>query len=341
MSISLDLQCETFSPLGNISGRGIQKILGTPNLDRLRLVIRETVQNTWDARLRDGEAPRYCAGIRSLDTAQRELLLGSLLADIPPSGDTRRRISDLHKRERIHVLEISDYGTSGLGGPVRANMIESEGEVRDFVDFFRNVGSPRDINHGGGTYGYGKSSLYLMSRCRTIFAYSRTHIAQKPVSRIFGAAISDPFAHGRAKYTGRYWWGERQSDRVVDPVEGVQADRLSRALGMPPRSREDFGTTVLIVDPDFDHRSPRQAVDAIRESLLWYFWPKMIPRRRQGSPMKFEVTLDGQQTALPALKECPPLGAFSEAFNQILNEGTARAIESQRPIQLLGQLGLS
>ena len=47
---TLTRESEKYSHYGNISADGIQKLLGTPNLDRLQTVIRETVQNTWDAR---------------------------------------------------------------------------------------------------------------------------------------------------------------------------------------------------------------------------------------------------------------------------------------------------
>ena len=338
---SLDIQCETFSATGNISGRGIQKILGTPNLDRLRIVIRETVQNTWDARLEDNGATRYQARIRKLTPNQRNFLLHSLLADMPPSGSARSDLKLLREKEAIHVLEISDFGTTGLGGPVRANVAESRGETRNFVDFFRNIGSPRDTHHGGGTYGYGKSSIYMMSSCRTVFAYTRTRTAGKPVSRFLGAAISNPFTHGRTRYTGRYWWGEKRNDHVVDPIEGKAADRLSNSIGMPDRSADEFGTTLLIIDPNFEHRTREQAAEAIRQSLLWYFWPKMIPQKSRRPAMDFEVGLDDTSLDIPALKDCPPLAAFVEAYAQTKRENAGFNIECQKPVQMLGRLGLA
>ena len=122
------------------------------------------------------------------------------------------------------VLEIADFGTSGLGGPVHADVVE-EGEATDFVDFMRNIGSPRDTHLGGGTYGYGKTSLYRMSACSTILVHSRSRHGGRLVERFMGCQLGEPYAvrqgSDKGRYTGRHWWG-RRCDDIVDPLEGTR-----------------------------------------------------------------------------------------------------------------------
>ena len=45
----LHRESEPYSQYGNISADGIQRLLGAPNLNALQILIRETVQNSWDA----------------------------------------------------------------------------------------------------------------------------------------------------------------------------------------------------------------------------------------------------------------------------------------------------
>ncbi|WP_173041125.1 hypothetical protein [Phytohabitans flavus] len=44
---------------------------------------------------------------------------------------------------------MSDRGTVGLGGPLRAGQRPSDSERPDFVQFIRNVGEPSDHEFGG------------------------------------------------------------------------------------------------------------------------------------------------------------------------------------------------
>lgn len=63
-------------------------------------------------------------------------------------------IRDWLRETTPRLLVISDRGTSGLDGPVRADLPVGKGEKRNFVDFLRNVGQPPSAEGGGGTFGY-------------------------------------------------------------------------------------------------------------------------------------------------------------------------------------------
>ena len=49
----LTLHAECFKAAGGMTADGMKKLLGTPALSLLETVIRETVQNSWDARRED------------------------------------------------------------------------------------------------------------------------------------------------------------------------------------------------------------------------------------------------------------------------------------------------
>lgn len=336
----LTRESEKYSRYGNISAEGIQKLLGTPNLDRLQTVIRETVQNSWDAR-REGCTPRYVVHLRELTSEQLSVFKTRVFQDLP-SGDTNKSIEDFLSKDSHWVLEISDYGTTGLGGATDPSLVP-EGESTDFVDFFRNIGTPRDTEKGGGTYGYGKSCLYGFSQCSTILVDTVTRYKRENVRRLMGCRINRRFdiktGDEKGRYTGRHWWGVPEGD-CLSPASGFIAHDLSIRIGLPERNESAYGTTIAILAPDINTEEPHKAVKAIEHALLWNFWPKMILDERTNHPsMLFQIWLNGERQALLDPDDCPPLNIFADAMRK-LKSGNIKTILCLNPKKELGQLAI-
>lgn len=79
----LNLNSEPVSPTGSISSTGIINQLGRPNLDTLAVLIRETVQNSWDARLSDSEPLSYTVHGWTLTALQRQILSEQVFSERP------------------------------------------------------------------------------------------------------------------------------------------------------------------------------------------------------------------------------------------------------------------
>ncbi|MEL7474630.1 MAG: hypothetical protein AAGJ55_00155 [Cyanobacteria bacterium J06555_12] len=343
MTKPLDFQAERFSALGNIGGRGIAKILGTPKHDRLQVLVRETVQNSWDAAASTKSPVTYRLNLRSLTQHQRSYLTTKVFAvSSLSSGDGE--LSESLQRDSLRVIEVSDLGTTGLGGPTNADDLNDAGEATDFVDFIRNIGSLRDKEHGGGTYGYGKASLYLASRCATILVHTVCNYRGKRQERLIGCRLGDPLTvrsgRNRGKYTGRYWWGQIKKD-VIQPVTGARARAIAKGLGMPSRGAADFGTTILILDPVTENRSSVQAVNAVQEILLWTYWPKIVSVGDTPASMRFEIALDNEPMQLLAPEEYPPLNIYVEAMRLMKHGRKTHDIRCDRPSKNLGRLALT
>src|SRR5690625_3120706 len=170
----LELLSERVAPTGSASADGLKKVMGAPALDRLSVVVREAVQNSWDARLREPGDPgiRVHFNYRSLTGPQGERLRSAIGQDLPESSfgnDLSRILNDLP----LTVLEIADYGTVGLAGPEHADDPVAPGQPTHFVDFIRNVGKTHEQVEGG-TYGVGKASFYALSKASTIYLDSIT-----------------------------------------------------------------------------------------------------------------------------------------------------------------------
>ena len=193
----LTIQSEPYSRTGSISAQGVSRLLGKPNLSPLELVVRESVQNSWDARLQaqteNSEsipAPEYRIRWRRLNQEQRAALRDVVLPNAPIESSSCQELIQAVNSDELAALEIADFGTVGLGGPTDASVVPESGESTNFVDFVRNLGTPRDVELGGGTYGYGKSSLYAISGCSTIVIHTQTAQGE---TRLLAAHLGDAF----------------------------------------------------------------------------------------------------------------------------------------------------
>jgi len=344
--IVLSRESEPYSKYGNISADGFNKLLGTPNLDQFQTVIRESVQNSWDARL-EGKAPEYHLRLRTLNREQVSILIDNVFHDLPdePADDRENRIQDIVKRGcELRVLELCDFNTSGLGGPVNPEEVEEEGESPDFVDFFRNIGTPRDTHHGGGTYGYGKSSLFSFSRCNTIVVDSVAFYKGELVRRLMACRVGNRYNNRTGdklkRFTGRHWWGSQYSGRLY-PVSGNDAVELSEKMGFSERDSTNTGSSIMILEPKIEDLEKHQIEHKLKETILWNFWNKMIPFDGRGPDIRFRIEMDGRELRLPDPRECPPLDLYARAMHKIRSvDENLISIRCKKPKKELGKLAI-
>ncbi len=334
---------EPFARTGNIAGEGFGRLLGRPALGLLQTVIRESLQNSLDA-ARLGEPPSILVRSRKLDAAQKMALRSQLLSGLPDAQESRAQIENSIDNEQMRVLELCDFGTTGLGGALRADVPEGT-ENADFVNFIRNVGAGRDTRQGGGTYGYGKTSLYAFSRCSTVIVDSLASDAGKPVRRLIGCHLGKAFdgtdsVGKRRRFTGRHWWGVLDGANGVNPLDGNEAADLARNIGLPARDETRRGTSIMILDPRIDDENSLKS--ELVEALLWNFWPRMTESTPKERRLSVRVELDGRAVEIPKPEDFPPLDLFALALADIRkgSEGSVEPIRSQRPSKHLGNLAI-
>lgn len=314
----LQLFSEPFAKTGNIAAEGFKNLLGRPALGLLQTVIRESIQNSVDASL-SGVPPEIRIGVRELTGEQRRFLSESVMTLPAVLPESLQYVKEVLERDSLRVLEISDYGTSGLGGPTRADLYKNE-EAPDFVNFIRNVGAARDTPHGGGTYGYGKTSLYAMSSCATILVDSVTTYEARPVRRFIGAHLGGAFdgnisgSNYRKRYTGRHWWGVRDDEADIEPIEHDGAELIARMLGLPERDLSMTGTTITILAPWFGGHDMEDVSSELVETLLWNFWPRLTEDTSNERKLNVQLAVDGKVVPVPKPEEFPPLDLFAQAL---------------------------
>lgn len=313
-----DLFSEKFGAMGNVVAEGVWNQLGRPELDRLTLLIRESVQNSWDARIE--ETIRYHVDTFSLTPAQLRAY-GQFFENRPPAAAYTASSKLVESIQSLtawlgapgpRMLVIADRGTRGLDGPTRADEAAPAGSKRNFVDFLRNVGQPPAAarGHTGGTFGYGKAALYLASEARTILVHTRCMHRGKLESRLTAASLTHNYGHGQWRYTGRHWWGVRTDGDVIEPYVGPEADEIAATLGLPAFVGEESGTSIGVTAPAFDD-GELYRIGAI---CLRHLWPKMKAPNQGRPPISLSASVSGVPVRMPDPARTPPYDAYWRAY---------------------------
>ena len=363
--ISINIHSEPFRRDGNISAEGASKLLGRPSLSPLELLLRETLQNSWDASIGEKNAvPSFKIRVRNLNETEK-LKFQSFFSELPPdeaNESVNKGLKRFFNKPNQIVLEICDFGTRGLGGPFSASESLSDLESNDFVNFVKNIGSPRDIQLGGGTYGFGKSSLFKMSKCNTVLIETLTRNKNKTQNRMIGYALGSEFNYKGKRFTGRHWWGTKseslEEPNSVDPLIDDAAKIYAKEMGLMTRLNSSrTGTSLIILDPNLedleDNNDENQlAIERpeendllckklmirIQEILLWHAWPKFTPNEDENVPMKCTISIFGNTKNLPDPRYISPFNLLTTSLNKARKKEDE--IFSQRPKKLLGYVGV-
>ncbi|WP_191302096.1 hypothetical protein [Lentzea cavernae] len=329
---------QPFPPDGASAAEGIRNQLGRPELDLLTVLVRESAQNSWDARLSD-RAVDYRIDYQTISAAHAPVWREELLREAPRTEHLPLRAS--LSAPTIDILTISDRGTSGLGGPTRADSAVTQDH--DFVSFVRNIGEPRDTALGGGTFGFGKGIFYLIAKSGAVLVHTRCRVDEGFETRLIGCALWQSHVKGKGdkatRYTGRHWWGNNEGD-VVEPLTGPDAEVMAHRLGLRAFEADETGTSIVVIDPEFGDRTPHEATSYLADTILWNLWPKMLPTANGRPPMSFSVRHQGSAVVVPDPRTTQPIDMFVEAYENMCSSDKGHVLESYKPKRVLGRLGL-
>lgn len=343
--MSLDLFSEPFAAHGGFDARSTRRAIGTPDMDFWSLFLRETLQNSWDARSED--QIRFSIEADRMTRAQIEILRDEVFIRTPPP-QLKVLQNGLGSAE-VRLLVVSDSGTRGLGGATRADSAAGDGDSTDFVDFVRNIGRAASKSLGGGTYGFGKGVLYDASEVNTCLIYSQTLVDGRIENRFIVASVGDELQMGGKRYTGRHWWGRADHEGVLEPITGIESRALAARLGLATMAEGDTGTSIGVVNPkDSDGQKLAKIVESIARAATLWAWPHM-EGLEAGPTIDFRFSAYGDVIYPPAPSEDPILQHYVRAFERARRmtasgqnfeawPWTGRTVEMLRPARRLGGL---
>ena len=314
--MALKLLSEPYSPSGSMVGKTMGRAVRNTSLDEWSILLRETLQNSFDARLSSSRPITYYVSLDEAVKDQRKALRQDIFSNIPKEMSHLKRVL---AQDDLPLLVIADWETRGLCGPTRADF-EAD-ERTDFQDFFLNVGREDKKAYQGGTFGLGRGVLFEISRAGSIVVFTRTASEGKPVSRLMAMGISGSYSEDRRKFTGRHWWGATSAGTWPEPLTGDGAVRLAQDLGLDVIPEGTTGTAILVVAPRIPDSwegetsvSLAETLDAMIDAALLYGWPLMIGRK--GKPeVHFQFSHGGEawEPLLPDSAESP-VRDFAEAY---------------------------
>jgi hypothetical protein len=328
MTKKLSIFTEKKGALGGFDYTVTRKLLGSPsNVDDLSLFVREVAQNTWDARLdktgNRGATLDFRVGTFS-DSNSKAMAAGVLNAD-PDTHDLRNTLEEATRPGSPYVI-VRDCDTVGLAGATEA---DEQSTDRNFISFVRNIGQDTHEANSGGSFGFGKSVFFRYSDCGTIVTYSRTSDENgRPISRMIGMSLHKT----NPCHTGRHWWGVPPPEGKTgfnQPLSGDDADILAEKIGFPPYEKNQTGTAIMLISPSFpkhagiclaDLSSPDNRellAGGIVDSLLLWYWPRMMGSGARDGHLKCTVNCDGRKIAIPEPSKKQPLNLFTIAFREI------------------------
>ena len=303
---------------GMIDGDAARRALGKPDLSFWEVFLRETLQNSWDARL--GVSIDFEISARRLDEPALTELREHVFADALPFSVVDD-IGDYLDSADPYALIVRDRGTRGLAGPARSDLAVDVETRTDFRSFVFDIGRDQRRTLGGGTYGFGKGVLYAASRIRTCLVYTRTEFGGATHDRFIATRVGSSFEHENHRYTGRHWWGQLQGGAVL-PLEGHTAVQLAHALSMSIPEGET-GTTIAVLaphEPGTDTDQFDEIMEAIRKAALIWAWPHLADP--SGSPsIRFDFSLDGSDVPV-SLESDPEVQQFAAAYREALQHET-------------------
>lgn len=359
----LDLEDEKYAPQGGADAAAVRRALGTTDMQFWDVFLRETVQNSWDARR--GDRIRFDVRVFELDGTQRARLLSEMFPEdtgVEPLDRFRAALTGAvidtdtqTTRVTATMLVATDVGTKGLGGPVRADVRVDPDTPTDFRELVRNIGRDSSRALGGGTYGFGKAVLYDASSINTCIIYTQIPEASGQIAqRLIAARLGERFEREDAIFTGRHWWGRRAGDGIVDPVTGPEARKLAEALGIASMATDETGTAIAVLSPVTvaeGTSTPSDVAKVLQDAAAKWIWPHMIDRG-DGPDIDFSFSGNGEVLEPIDLTRHPVyrhyVRAFETAEANLAKRADAddwpvstRAIWTERPKGYMGQLAWS
>ncbi len=285
----------TFRPAPEDGGRdyGNSNIFATP--PDIGTFVRETAQNARDQALGEGAVHlRYSLielkkGTEEYDAFVEALQFDELTAHIASAAKTQSKVGtrlqagleDVHASDKLMLLRIEDYGTTGLYGGEK-----SGGDPSPFAALVRNnLDSSKQSASAGGSFGLGKATLWRCSELSTVlFASDIAHGKRRATDRGFrfvGKAELTWHQLGDVEFAGPGWLSDSSANSMwmtPDKLAPVFLNRTSTPPGVSTGNAS--GTSILVVgfrDPKADATSdPKNLVREIKEAAAQNFWPAIV-----------------------------------------------------------------
>ena len=264
------------------NGNGIVRTLQyESSFPRMDIVIRESIQNSLDARKTEGS---------NLDMRFR---FGGF--DVKSLSDHLEGTENIFRerfRPESRFLEISDVDTVGLNGPLESI---KRAEYGNLIKLVYSIGEKQQGSGKGGSWGYGKTCYYTLGVGIVIY-YSRTIVNNDFQERLIVALIEDTDHKVSMLFPdydlGVSYWGDasKKSDIAIPVTDESMISVFLDIFGTDRYDGNETGTKIIIpfIDEDglckemmdainLENRTPNKTLfdNLILLSVQRWYFPKI------------------------------------------------------------------
>ena len=247
-------ECPFMPGMGTINASGVLKNLNGSKLSLTEIFLRESVQNSFDARKNCKEPLSFQMRAFHFSDSEYQKLDTLLRGDDSPFSYYAKNVKKYLSPGMLNI-EVTDLNTTGLIGNFEPTAKVGNQNFTNFVYFTGN--DKKKDKTAGGSYGFGKAALFAYSKARTIVVYTRILDANQYQSRIIIVSSDERIEDSNSD---RCWWGNKtlfsSKDRGIyaAPVIGQDADSIAESIGISKFNRDQTGTKILVLNagPDID-----------------------------------------------------------------------------------------
>lgn len=225
------------------TGSSLLKLIQNNNMPVLDLLVRESIQNSLDARKPDS---KY-VDVDYLTGSFESRRLSAELEGITDSLDARFQNSS------YEYIAVRDSHTVGLTGELDYKKVKNN-EYGNLLKLVYEICKPQEAEGAGGSWGLGKT-VYFRIGIGLVIYYSRIKTGADTYAQRLAASYveneTDPNAmipvyNDQAK-RGIAWWGKQISENVTEPVtDDAYINQFLKIFGINTYKGDETGTTIII-----------------------------------------------------------------------------------------------
>ncbi len=226
------------------TGSSMRKLIQNNSMPVLDLLVRESIQNSLDARRDDAE---YV----NVDFLKGKFNSDLFISSLEKIGD---KLKNLYPDYQYDYLAVRDSKTVGLTGELHYDYVTDENNYGNLLKLVYEISKAQDAEGAGGSWGLGKTVYYRIGIGLVVY-YSRVKLDSYYQSRLAVTFVEDetsdysvipPAFNGRLK-RGIAWWGKKISANKTQPItDEVFINTVLGWFGIDPYRDDETGTAVII-----------------------------------------------------------------------------------------------
>ena len=257
------------------SGSSLLRLIQNNNMPVLDLLVRESIQNSLDARKTDS---KY-VNVEFITGLFNSSYLGSELEELT------KPLYERYGNQKYDYLAIRDSNTVGLTGVMNYKQIQNN-SYGNLLKLVYEICKPQEAEGAGGSWGIGKT-VYFRIGIGLVIYYSRikndNNTYESRLAASFVENENDPDAmipdyEGMIK-RGIAWWGEKTGKNTTQPVtDEAYIKKFLSIFGINEYSADETGTTIIIpyINTEELLRNNRTEYTNDQEEEIVPFWCNKI-----------------------------------------------------------------